>query len=150
MIGRLLGIDHGLKRIGIAVSDGMGITAREIAILDNPNDDPALYAQIKKLAHEQFAVGLVIGLPSNDGGNTEQADLVREWAKGLYTATKLPLVLWDEQLSSADAKAIARQQKRKPQAPIDDLAARVILKSYIDALNDNLAEAPRHNPFDEE
>jgi RNase H-fold protein (predicted Holliday junction resolvase) len=50
-------------------------------------------------------------------------------------------VLWDEQLTSEDAKELAREKRRKPDAPIDDLAARLILQSYIDALRDGLAEA---------
>lgn len=147
MIGRLLGIDHGLKRVGIAVSDALGISAREITILKNQGDDAVLYTAIQTIAREQHAVGLVVGYPSNDGGSSEQADIVYQWTKGLYVMTNLPIVLWDEQLSSADAKQLAKQQKRKPQAPIDDLAARVILQSYINAHGDNLAPAPSHDLF---
>lgn len=140
MIGRLLGLDHGTVRIGVAVSDALGISARELTIL--PNDGETTYAEIKRLAFEQHAVGLVIGHPSNLGGSHEQARQVEVWAVALRDATGLPIRLWDEQLSSADAKEIAREQKRKPQEPIDDLAARVILQSYINALADGLAEPP--------
>jgi RNase H-fold protein (predicted Holliday junction resolvase) len=54
----------------------------------------------------------------------------------------LPIVLWDEQLTSVDAVEIARRQRRKREAPIDDLAARVMLQSYLDALRDGLAAPP--------
>lgn len=141
MIGRLLGLDHGTVRIGVAVSDALGISARELAIL--PNNGEATYAEIKRLATEQNAVGLVVGHPSNLGGSGEQARQVEVWAAALREATGLPLCLWDEQLSSADAKELAREQKRKPKAPIDDLAARVILQSYINALADGLAQPPQ-------
>ena len=139
MIGKLIGIDHGLKRVGVAVSDALGISAREIAIVEQ-NDDT--YTELKRLAREQNAVGFVVGLPSNVGGSSEQADIVTEWVNGLKEAAELPVKLWDEQLSSADAKEIAKQQKRKPADPVDDLAARVILQSYINALADGLAEPP--------
>jgi putative holliday junction resolvase len=140
MIGRLLGLDHGTVRIGVAVSDALGISARELAIL--PNNDEDTYAEIKRLADEQHAVGLVVGHPSNVGGSGEQARQVEVWAAALKEATGLPLRLWDEQLSSADAKEIAKEQKRKQKDPIDDLAARVILQSYLNALSDGLAEPP--------
>ncbi len=140
MIGRLLGLDHGTVRIGVAVSDALGIIARELTIL--PNDDETTFVAIKQLATEQHAVGLVIGHPNNLGGSGEQARQVEVWAIALKEATGLPIRLWDEQLSSADAKELAREQKRKPKDPIDDLAARVILQSYINALADGLAEPP--------
>lgn len=138
MIGKLLGVDHGLKRIGVAASDALGISARELAIIES---EDAAYDELKRLAHEQNAIGLVVGVPSNEG-NTEQADIVRKWVTGLEAAIDLPVVLWDEQLTSADAKELARQQKRPPRAPIDDLAARVLLQSYINALADGLAKPP--------
>jgi putative Holliday junction resolvase len=141
MIGRLLGLDHGTVRIGVAVSDALGISARELTILPN-DDEETTFAAIKKLADEQQAVGLVVGHPSNVGGSGEQARQVEVWSAALKEATGLPLRLWDEQLSSADAKEIAREQKRKQKDPIDDLAARVILQSYINALADGLAEPP--------
>lgn len=143
MIGKLLGIDHGLKRIGIAVSDALGISARELTILDNTTDD-TVFAEIRRIATENYVVGVIVGIPSNEG-NTEQATIVHEWLIKMRESVPLPVALWDEQLSSADARAIARQQKRKPNAPIDDLAARVILQSYINALADGLASPPAHD-----
>lgn len=140
MIGRLLGIDHGLSRVGVAVSDALGITAKELTLIEVKSDDQT-YAELQRLAQAENAVAFVVGVPSNEG-NTEQADIVREWADGLRENVTLPVVLWDEQLSSADAKALAKQQKRAPRAPIDDLAARVILQSYINALADGLAPPP--------
>ena len=115
MIGRLLGIDHGLSRVGVAVSDALGITAKELALIDVESDEQT-YAELQRLAQAENAAAFVVGVPSNEG-NTEQADIVREWANGLRGHITLPVVLWDEQLSSADAKALAKQQKRSP-APL--------------------------------
>jgi len=103
MIGRLLGIDHGLSRVGVAVSDALGITAKELALIDVESDEHT-YAELQRLAHQQNAVAFVVGLPSNEG-NTEQADIVREWAHGLRESVTLPVVLWDEQLSR-DRKSV--------------------------------------------
>jgi putative holliday junction resolvase len=139
-IGRLLGVDHGLKRVGVAVSDALGISARELAIVAGPSDE-AVYAEIKRLVNEQLAVGVIVGLPSNEG-DTKQADIVKLWVKGLREVVTVPVVLWDEQLSSADAKELAKELRRKPSERIDDLAARVILQSYINAVADGLAEPP--------
>jgi len=140
MIGKLIGIDHGLKRVGVAVSDALGISARELALIE-VETDAATYTELKRLAAEQNAVAFVVGMPHNEG-NTEQAEAVQAWVTGLKATTPLPVVIWDEQLSSADAKQLAKQQKRPPRQPIDDLAARVILQSYINALADGLAPPP--------
>ena len=140
MIGRLIGIDHGLKRIGVATCDALGIVATEYTIIENTNDDQ-IFEQLQSIANQEFAVAFVVGIPLSDL-HPEQAEIVQEWATKLDESTPLPVLLWDEQLSSRDAKMLAKQKKRKPNAPIDDLAARVILQSYIDAVQDGLAEPP--------
>jgi len=141
MIGRFLGIDHGLARIGVAVSDPLGITARELTIIDVTDDDPTFH-EIKEIARQQNVIGVIVGLPSNVGGSSEQADAVLAWVDELKKIIDLPVKTWDEQLSSSEAKELARLQKRSPKDKIDDLAARVILQSYLNALADGLAERP--------
>jgi RNase H-fold protein (predicted Holliday junction resolvase) len=71
---------------------------------------------------------------------------VRAWVEHLRAATTLPIVLWDEQLTTVDAQDLARSLRRKPRAPVDDLAARLMLQSYLDALRDGLAEPPPAPP----
>lgn len=143
MIGRLLGIDHGIARIGVAVSDPLGITATELQIIERQSkaEDFALLNEIAKREH---VVGIVVGIPHNDGpaGVHQQADTVRLWIERFQATTDLPIVEWDEQLSSADAREIAKRHGRGVRDPIDDLAARVILQSYINAVNDGLATPP--------
>ncbi|MFW5691381.1 MAG: Holliday junction resolvase RuvX [Chloroflexota bacterium] len=142
--GKLIGIDHGLARIGIAVCDALRISARELAIINRASRAED-FEKIAALAEQEGASGFIVGLPTNfeaAPGTYTQADTVRLWADRLQAAVGLPVKLWDEQLSSEDAAELARQQKRPFDAPIDDLAARVILQRYLDALADNLVDDP--------
>jgi putative Holliday junction resolvase len=141
--GRLLCIDHGLKRIGLAVCDPLRMVARELEIIHRTSKQ-ADFARINQLATREGVVGVIVGLPTNfevAPGTHTQADTVRLWVERFQAITDLPVLFWDEQLSSEDAKELAKLQKRKPSDPIDDLAARVILQSYLDALRDGLAPA---------
>ncbi len=153
MIGRLLGVDHGNKRIGLAVSDATGLIARELQVLKRRTRAEDFTA-IARIAAEQNAVGIVVGLPSNldlPDGVQGHADTVLRWVEELRPATPLPVILWDEQMSSADAKELARQKRRRWDEPIDDLAARLILQSYLDAVRDGMSVfPPKHVPEDEQ
>lgn len=143
MNGRLLGIDHGLKRIGLAVCDANRTVARELTVLKRTTRE-ADFAALQAIIAQESVVGLVVGIPMHDApaGTHTQADTVRLWIARLRAYTNLPIVEWDESLTSEDARALARQQRRKPDAPIDDLAARLMLQSYLDALHDGLATFP--------
>lgn len=149
--GKLLGIDHGLARLGLAVCDGSRLIARELAVLKHTSnrDD---FERINGFAAQEQVVALVVGLPWNPDpapGVPDQAAIVRRWVEQLAATTTLPIVLWDEQMTSVDAKELARHKRRKPRDPIDDLAARVMLQSYLDALRDGLAEAPKSRDMKE-
>lgn len=142
--GRLIGIDHGLVRIGLAVSDATGMVARELAIIKRRSKRED-FALINRHAEQQGAVGFVVGLPSNldlDPDIHTQADTVRHWVENFAKETPLPIILWDEQMTSVDALEIARRQRRRSGDPLDDLAARVILQSYLDAVRDGLTPPP--------
>ncbi len=143
MIGRLLGIDHGLARIGVAVSDALGITATELQIIERKSKAED-FAVLNQIAQDENVVAIVVGIPHHETteGVHTQADTVRTWIQRFQTTTTLPIIEWDEQLSSADAKEIAIRQGRGMREAIDDLAARVILQSYINAVNDGLATPP--------
>lgn len=144
MIGRLIGIDHGQKRIGLAVSDALGISARELAILKRVSEAED-FAAIAEIAQREDAVGLVVGVPYNPNapaGLQKQSDIVRDWIVRLRGAIALPVVEVGEYLTSAEARQLALQQKRAPREPIDDLAARVILQAYLDALSYGSATFP--------
>ncbi len=142
--GRLIGIDHGLVRIGVAVSDLSWLVARELMVIKRKSRAED-FARLNQIAAEQQAAAFVVGLPVNDNAPPEahkQGDTVKLWVQRFAETTALPMIFWDEQLTSVDAVEIARQHRRKLQAPIDDLAARVMLQSYLDALRDGLADPP--------
>ncbi|MEZ4667520.1 MAG: Holliday junction resolvase RuvX [Anaerolineae bacterium] len=142
MKGRLLGIDHGLKRIGLAVSDSSGLVARELTVIQRKSNSEDL-ARIKHIIHEQHVIGVVVGLPVNSEalpGEYTQTDTVKKWIERLRETVALPIATWDEQLSSVEARELSIQKGRTARDPIDDLAARVILQSYLDAVRDGLAE----------
>lgn len=151
MLGRIMAIDHGIKRIGIAVSDASQLIARELVIITRKSKAQD-FAEINRLAEQEGVIGFVVGLPHNPEaaeGEYTQADTVRTWTERFAQTTALPMLFWDEQLTSEDARELSIRQRRKAQDPIDDLAARVILQSYLDALRDGLAEAlplPPENP----
>jgi putative holliday junction resolvase len=141
---KLLCIDHGLKRIGLAVCDPLGMIARELEVIERKSKAED-FARINQIAAEQQVEAIVVGLPYNphaQEGEHTQADTVRVWVERFSETTTLSIVFWDEQLTSEDARELSIRLRRKPRDPIDDLAARVILQSYLDALHDGLAEPP--------
>jgi putative Holliday junction resolvase len=140
MTGRLLGLDHGLKRIGVAVSDATGLIARELTIIQRSTNQ-ADFARLQQIIQQEYICKIVIGLPHNDQATEEQqtqANTVRRWTERFRATISLPTVYWDEQLTSLDARELSIQKGRKARDPIDDLAARVMLQSYLDALRDGL------------
>lgn len=148
MTYRFLGIDHGLKRIGLAASDPSGLVARELLVIQRTSNAED-FRRIQQIVAEQHITALVVGLPPADyaaPGEYTPADRVRAWTQKLVELIPLPVVFWDEQLSSVDARELSIRKKRSPREPIDDLAARVILQSYLDALRDGLAAPPETIP----
>ncbi len=137
IIGPLAGIDYGLKRIGLALSDRRHRLATPALQIDASPDAARTIADILRWAAQNEVAGFVIGLPLNmDGSDGPQARKTRKFADALRAATDRPVHLWDERLSSFQAdehlaatgwSAEARKRRR------DALAAQVILQSYLDA-----------------
>lgn len=141
--GKLLGIDHGVQRIGLAVCDETRLIARELTIIHRTSKRED-FEKINQLAKHQKVVGIIIGIPLDldaEPGVHTQADTVRLWVERFQETTDLPIKLWDETMTSHEAAELSRQKKRRPQDPIDDLAARIILQSYLDAVRDGITEA---------
>lgn len=129
---RLAGIDHGAVRIGVALSDPLGITARPVAIVTGRGAD-AINEIVTLLKRE--AVGkVVVGLPTDSQGliGQQAAEAIR-WARVLADHTDAPVVLWDESYTSVEAKEMAQRAHRRPAQPLDDFAATAILQDYLDA-----------------
>lgn len=126
-MARILGIDLGERRIGIAISTPEGGLAVPLSILDATSDEADAQAIIE-IAKAEGANRLVIGHPiSMDGSIGPQAARVEAFAKRLEEINGLPVELCDERLSTAQALRTAKDGK-----PVDDIAASIILQSYLD------------------
>jgi putative Holliday junction resolvase len=132
---RLLGLDIGGRRIGVAVSDEMGTIASPVAMIERRSD---VARELRALIARYGASGLVAGLPvSLSGREGPQAAEIRAYADALAAEVALPLAYWDERLTTsiAEQHLIAsgiRRSKRKEQ--VDAVAAAVILQGYLDNL----------------
>jgi putative Holliday junction resolvase len=134
---RILALDHGTKRIGVAVSDELKMIAQPLEyILAEPSAD--FLARLKELIHQQEAELILVGMPRNmDGSYGPAAQKVQEFVAGLKGALTMPIKLWDERLTSAQAnrlliQANVRRDKRKEK--VDKMAAAILLQSYLDSL----------------
>lgn len=129
---QIIGIDYGVKRIGVAVSDLMRMTATPLKIVAN-------MAELQKLIAEREVGGFVIGLPRlMNGQEGEQAATTRVWVAKLKERIDLPVLFWDERLSSKAVTRIFVEQadlSRKRQKEITDkVAAAYILQNALDLL----------------
>ena len=136
-MGRWLGIDHGSKRVGIAVGDASVEIATPLTVIDaTGQDSPRIIERIGQLASEHGASGAVVGWPLNmDDTEGPQGKIARQFAMELASETDLDVRLWDERLSSFEAdQALAgtftRKQKKNRQ---DAIAAAVILQDFFSA-----------------
>ena len=134
--GRLLALDVGDRRVGVAVSDLSRRLARPLTIIvrRSKRED---FAKIARLLEEQSGTGLVVGYPLNmDYTVGPQARRVQRYADALEQALSVPVILWDERLSSEEAaerlRAAAGNRRRRKKY-LDDAAAAVILQEYLDA-----------------
>jgi len=132
--GRLLGLDHGSKVIGLAVCDANWTAARPLRLLERKSR-AADFAEINKIVAEQEAVAIVVGLPELPDGivATSQASTVRRWASRLAAAVPVPVYFWDERFSTSEVQQLAAETGSRTHDRIDDRAAAVILQSFIDA-----------------
>jgi len=131
---RLLGIDYGLKRVGLAVADDSSSLAFPRPVLERTSND-ALVAEIGRMATAEGIQAIVLGLPlALDGQDTDMARQVRNLAKRITAKTGLPVHLVDERLTSAEAQARLREAgvaSRKTKGRLDSGAAVLILEAYL-------------------
>jgi putative holliday junction resolvase len=131
---RVLGLDPGTRRVGVAVSDPLGITAQPRVVLDA--GDPRLMEQIAGLAAELGVERVVVGLPvSLNGTEGPSALAAREFAAAVGEATGLPVELADERFTSVSAERVLVQaglSGRRRRAVRDRVAAAVMLQAYLD------------------
>ena len=134
---RILGIDYGSKRIGVAISDPLRIIARGIEVISNT---PAFFDKIKMIAEKYDAEAIVVGFPYNLKGETGQsAKEVQVFIQGLKAVINIPIIEWDERFTSAVAHQTlidmgVKRKKRQQKSTIDRMAAALILQSYLDSV----------------
>ena len=137
---RVLGIDLGTKRIGVAVSDGTGSLASPLTVVERSGDVEADRRRIAALVAEEEAEMVVIGLPLNMSGSAgpAAAEACAE-AGGLgELVAPIPVILWDERLTTVSADRSMRASMPRKKTPerrrsVDMVAAAILLQSYLDA-----------------
>jgi putative holliday junction resolvase len=146
LAGRLLGVDYGRVRVGVAVSDGLGIVATELGHIPR-HDDDQVARTIAALAVQERAAGIVVGLPLNaDGSRGSAVRHVKAFVAALRRASRLPVEYSDERYSTSQAEAELRRLDRWP-APVgavDARAAAVLLRRYLGG--EDAAEADLPDP----
>ena len=133
-MNRIMGIDYGDARTGVAISDLLCSIVGSTQVVPSRNREKAI-ADIVRIAKEQQVGQIVVGLPRNmDGSEGPRAELCRQFAEALGEATGLPVTMWDERRTTVEAHNILSQhnyhgQKRKN--TVDAVAASLILEGYL-------------------
>lgn len=134
---RIMGIDYGDARTGLAVSDAMNILVGE-AWTVNQWDANSLADEIIAEANARSVERFVLGLPKNmDGTEGARAEKCREFASLLASKADIPIVMWDERRSSVEAHAILHangKKEKKHRKTVDAVAASLILEGYLGTL----------------
>jgi putative Holliday junction resolvase len=133
--GRILGLDVGSRRIGIAVSDALGITAQGLDTLQRRNKRHDL-AALELLIREYGVRQIVVGLPLRmSGAEGTQSAKMQVFAEELRKRFRLPVHLWDERLTSAEANRLLRETEmsiEKRAKAVDRMAAVLILQGWME------------------
>ena len=135
---RILALDHGTVRIGVAVSDELKMMALPLEFI--PAEPPAAcQARLKQLLTEKEVELIIIGMPRNmDGSYGPAAEKVRAFVAALTAEITTPIRLWDERLSSVQAHKMLRQAGHKTKqhkGKVDQTAAAILLQSYLDSIS---------------
>ncbi len=134
---RWLGIDLGERRIGLALSDPLEITAQSFGVWQRNGSLKQDINYIQQLIQEKEVDGLVMGLPKNmNGSEGPMAEKVRSFGQELAEMTGLNIIYWDERLSTCSAEQVlleADMSRRKRKQKIDQVAAAIILQNFLDS-----------------
>lgn len=147
--GRILGIDYGLARLGLAISDESKILASPLPTLSAAKKTEEtvkrLVQELERIERERESTiqSIVIGLPLMMSGKTGFiADEVKHFATLLEQAVTIPIILWDERLTTVQAERSLREanlSRKKRSKVVDTVAAVIILQNYLDAQHEILA-----------
>jgi putative Holliday junction resolvase len=131
---KILSIDHGNKRIGVAISDELGISAKALPTIQVNNEGFAI-KQIVKLLGDHKCDAVLIGVPIGfEGRDSSQTKIVREFINKLKSQIQSPIIEWDETYSS---KTASRNIKGKRKQNLDSESAKVILLEYLSSQTSN-------------
>ena len=134
MMKKIMGIDYGDARTGVALSDLLCSIVGSTTVIHSRNMDKTL-AEICKIAAQNSVGQIVVGLPKNmDGTEGVRAELCREFADRLRDATGLPVAMWDERRTTVEAHNILSQHNyhgKKRKDNVDAVAASLILEGYL-------------------
>ena len=137
-MGRLLAIDYGEKRLGLAISDPNQIISKPLKTIIL-SDSQYIYNELEKIISDYEIQKLIIGLPlCMDGKKTQQTSKVEAFKEDLQNKISIPVILFDERLSSVSAKKSLISQGIKTghnKSKIDQTAAAIFLQHYLDTLN---------------
>ncbi|MDD5867030.1 MAG: Holliday junction resolvase RuvX [Lachnospiraceae bacterium] len=134
---RILGLDYGTKTVGVAVTDGLGLTAQGLEIIrrEKPKKLRKTIARIRELIDEYDVKAIVLGKPLNMNGSSGfRVEDTLEFKALLEEKTRLPVYLEDERLTTVDAYEIMEEvgvKKKDQKAYVDEIAAILILESYM-------------------
>ena len=132
---RILGLDVGERRIGVAVSDELGLFAQGLFVLERRSHTADL-AALQEAMSEYDVNRIVVGMPRNmNGSYGPQAEKMATFISRLEQSCNLPCIAWDERLTTQQAERVliaANQRRSKRKAVRDKLAAQLILQSYLD------------------
>ena len=131
---RVLAVDYGERRTGIAVSDKIGLTAQGLETIEVKKEDE-IPDRVASVVKETGAETIVVGLPLNmNGTESEKSGKVREFAALLSEITAVPVVFWDERMTTMQAQRVMREMNKKTHKNkplLDKISATLILQEYL-------------------
>ena len=131
MTGRVLCVDYGTVRMGLAVSDPLGATAQPLDVVEPSVDE------VVETARDLGVSEIVVGLPLRTTGESgPEAEAARDFARELEEASGIPVQMWDERLSSVEAERVMAAQgvrSRQRRGSVDKVAAAIVLQSFLDS-----------------
>lgn len=135
LLGRILGIDYGSKRVGVSISDPLRILSQGVATLNN---DAYLFERLVGIIQDQDVKTIVVGMPyDSEGRKGAKAIEVDEFIERLRQMTGVDIQTWDESYSSVNAQRAfiesgMGRKKRQQKHRVDEMAARLMLQEYLD------------------
>lgn len=133
---KLMGLDYGDRRIGVAVSDVFGWTAQGLEVIERRKDESE-FRRIADLVREHEVGEIVVGLPKNMNGSVgPRGDICIDFATRLGESLDIPVHLWDERLTTRSAERTlleADVSRKKRKQVVDKMAAGLILQNFLDA-----------------